>query len=385
MSDLQLSLIILGLLVVAGVYVFNQMQERRYRKKFEHAFDRGQEDVLLAPKPKVEPPVADVQVGPRIEPSLAEEPEAAAPAELPAPQAPPVVVREEPVVPPPREVLVGREPVAAAREAPDIDYCAHLGAKAPMSGATLAGLAKPITAIGKPVRIEVREGAEGEWRQMPAGGLEAVSEARVAMQLVDRNGPLSVAQLARFREMLQAAAGELGASVVFDDEPMALTKAAELDAFCVDNDVAIGLNIVPRDPAGLAGTKLRALAEASGFALAADGSFHLPDDRGGTAIALGSMDGVPFEAGSLKTLRSQGVTLLLDVPRVGEGRQVFRRMTELARHFAASLEGTVVDDKRTPLNQASLEKIARQIDTIQGALKARGISPGGPLALRLFH
>jgi FtsZ-interacting cell division protein ZipA len=97
------------------------------------------------------------------------------------------------------------------------------------------------------------------------------------------------------------------------------------------------------------------------------------------------MDGVPFEAGSLKTLRSQGVTLLLDVPRVGEGRQVFRRMTELARHFAAALEGTVVDDKRTPLNQASLEKIARQIDTIQGALKARGISPGGPLALRLFH
>jgi FtsZ-interacting cell division protein ZipA len=67
-----------------------------------------------------------------------------------------------------------------------------------------------------------------------------------------------------------------------------------------------------------------------------------------------------------------------------EGRQTFRRMTELAKQFAHALNGTVVDDKRTPLNATSLEKISSQIDEIQAALKARGIAPGSPLALRLF-
>jgi FtsZ-interacting cell division protein ZipA len=196
---------------------------------------------------------------------------------------------------------------------------------------------------------------------------------------------LSVAQLGRFRELLQAAATELGATVEFDDENAALSAAAELDAFCADHDVAIGLNVVPNETMGLLGTKLRALAESSGFVLAADGAFHLNDERGGALVALMSMDGVPFEAGSLKNLRSYGITLLLDVPRVGDGRQVFRRMTDLARHLATSLDGTVVDDKRTPLEQPSLDKITRQIESIQRALKGRGIIPGGPVALRLFQ
>jgi len=35
---------------------------------------------------------------------------------------------------------------------------------------------------------------------------------------------------------------------------------------------------------------------------------------------------------SIKHLRSEGVTLVIDVARVADGRQTFRRMTELARH-----------------------------------------------------
>ena len=33
------------------------------------------------------------------------------------------------------------------------------------------------------------------------------------------------------------------------------------------------------------------------------------------------MDGVPFEASSMKHLRSEGVTLVIDVARVPDGRQ----------------------------------------------------------------
>lgn len=385
MSDLQLSLIVIGVLVVVGVYLFNWNQERRFRRETEQ---------ILAPVEKaastalpVEPPPSEERVEPRIEPVAEDKP--AADVKTPEPvgsREAVVAARGEPtVVIPAPAVPVHREPVHVVPETPNIDYRARLAAAGPMSGVALAELAERVAGIGKPVRVEVRDGAEGPWRPIVDPAAESAPEARFDVQLADRSGPLSVAQVARFRELLQASAADLGATVEFDDENAALATAAELDAFCADHDVAIGLNVVPNETMGLLGTKLRALAESSGFVLAADGAFHLNDERGGTLVALMSMDGVPFEAGSLKNLRSYGITLLLDVPRVGDGRQVFRRMTDLARHLATSLDGTVVDDKRTPLEQPSLDKITRQIESIQQALKGRGIIPGGPVALRLFQ
>ena len=389
MSDLQLSLIVVGLLVIAGVYLFNRMQEQRYRRKFEEVAERVPDE---APPAEESTPFAAVDLeaeveaeveaeeAPRIEPSFTG---AADTAETDLPS-----ISQEPRL---REPGAGDMPAATttapAREpsvrAPEIDYRAEFVGGAPITGDMRVRLEKQLAGIGKPIRIEGRDGPEGPW-VLSDPGLEPTGPMRIALQLADRGGPVSAAQLARFREIVENVAAEVGATVEFDDEAVALAQAAALDGFCADNDVAIGLNIIPGDVTGLSGTKLRALAESSGFTLTADGAFHLQDDRGATLIALASMDGVPFEASSLKHLRSQGVTLLIDVARVMEGRQTFRRMTELAKQFAHALNGTVADDKRTPLNAASLEKIAGQIDAIQGALKARGIVPGSPLALRLF-
>jgi FtsZ-interacting cell division protein ZipA len=389
MSDLQLSLIVVGLLVIAGVYLFNRMQEQRYRRKFEEVAERVPDE---APPAEESTPFAAVDLeaeveaeveaeeAPRIEPSFTG---AADTAETDLPS-----ISQEPRL---REPGAGDMPAATttapAREpsarAPEIDYRAEFVGGAPITGDMRVRLEKQLAGIGKPIRVEGRDGPEGPW-VLSDPGLEPTGPMRIALQLADRGGPVSAAQLARFREIVENVAAEVGATVEFDDEAVALAQAAALDGFCADNDVAIGLNIIPGDVTGLSGTKLRALAESSGFTLTADGAFHLQDDRGATLIALASMDGVPFEASSLKHLRSQGVTLLIDVARVMEGRQTFRRMTELAKQFAHALNGTVADDKRTPLNAASLEKIAGQIDAIQGALKARGIVPGSPLALRLF-
>jgi FtsZ-interacting cell division protein ZipA len=388
MSDLQLSLILVGLLVIAAVYMFNRMQEQRYRRKFEESFDRGQEDVLLSDG-TVQREAAEIPSEPRIEPSLSDEVPTADEELSPVPQEPNLAEHapsdETSRVEPAADTEVVREPVlAAGPDAPDIDFRARLEGGSPLGADLLSRLEKQLGGIGKPVRIDVRTGADGPWLPAAECGAETGSAMKVALQLADRGGPASTAQLARFREIVESIAEALGATASFDDEGEALERASEIDGFCAENDVAIGLNIIPQDVTGLAGTKLRALAEASGFTLAADGSFHLSDEHGTSLIALTSMDGVPFEAGSIKTLRSQGVTLLIDVTRVAEGRQIFQRMNDLARKFATALNGTVVDDKRNVLNPASLEKIASQIDAIQSALKARGIPPGSPLALRLF-
>jgi FtsZ-interacting cell division protein ZipA len=47
MSDLQIGLLVVGVFVVAGVYLFGLWQERELRRKTEQAFAHEHEDVLL--------------------------------------------------------------------------------------------------------------------------------------------------------------------------------------------------------------------------------------------------------------------------------------------------------------------------------------------------
>src|ERR1044071_7925121 len=64
MSDLQAGLLAIGIVVVAGVYLFNLLQERRYRRKSEEGFKQEHEDVLFSASPSA---AGD---GPRIEPQI---------------------------------------------------------------------------------------------------------------------------------------------------------------------------------------------------------------------------------------------------------------------------------------------------------------------------
>ncbi|NJN39701.1 MAG: hypothetical protein HC807_00905, partial [Gammaproteobacteria bacterium] len=55
-----------------------------------------------------------------------------------------------------------------------------------------------------------------------------------------------------------------------------------------------------------------------------------------------------------------------------------------SRKAENSLGGALVDDNLKPINQAALDSIAMQLEAIHKTMAARGIAPGGPLALRLF-
>lgn len=47
MSDLQLSLIIIGAIIIVGVAIFNWVQQQRYQRKVQAAFEYKHDDVLL--------------------------------------------------------------------------------------------------------------------------------------------------------------------------------------------------------------------------------------------------------------------------------------------------------------------------------------------------
>ena len=149
-------------------------------------------------------------------------------------------------------------------------------------------------------------------------------------------------------------------------------------------DIQLGVNVVEASGGAFAGTKLRGLAEATGLVLKDDGTYHALDDAGNTIFTLANMGAEPFEAETMRSLATRGVTFTLDVPRVAAGKAVFERMLALARQFTQSLGGVLVDSQRNPLTPDMIGGIGAKIIEVQEKMASHQIPPGGLRAQRLF-
>jgi FtsZ-interacting cell division protein ZipA len=383
MSDLQISLLAIGAAVVAGVYSFNLLQERRYRRRAEEAFKSAHADVLLDDPPGLQ------DVPERIEPRFVQElPPLADPVEDRAEMETVPVPEPEPEIPQPRAEIpkAAAEDVAAGSPSTDpmVEYVATLHASDPIPAQKMAGAVQRSHEIGKPVRWFGLNGHTNAWEAAtPATGSTYI-ELAVGLQLANRAGAVSDEQLSAFCAMVEAFADEQHAVAECPDRQPALQAAAELDGFCVDVDVLIGINVVAQGGAVFPATKIRALAEAAGMKLTVDGVFHYCNDRGDSLFSLCNHESAAFLQEQIKQLSTHGVTLVFDVPRVADGGRVFDQMAALGRKMASALGGALVDDNIRPLSDAGIARIRQQLTGIYAKMEARGIHAGSERALRLF-
>jgi FtsZ-interacting cell division protein ZipA len=157
-----------------------------------------------------------------------------------------------------------------------------------------------------------------------------------------------------------------------------------LDQFCAGVDVMVGISIISKDGGAFTGTKIRALAEASGLKLETGGAFSYRDENGAVLFSLNNFESTPFSPDNMRILTTHGVTFLLDVPRVKNGERVFDQMMHLARIFSTTLGGILVDDNRVSLTDSGIAKIKQHLGSMQAMMKARNLPAGGEIALRLF-
>lgn len=375
MSDLQLSLIGLGIALVGGVFAYNKWQERKHRRLAERVFRGDHPDVLLGRK-QSEPAGDEGRRGDRIEPGMrtAGQEDAASPfAAATVSEAPDDLQGER----------VAAEPPQALAD-PAIDCVVRFESAELIGGPYLwqaqhqamGKLSKPLCWSG----VNERTGA---WERLTANGVGDYRRLRAALQLADRRGPLADAELTVFLNGVQRLADEFLAVSDMPSRNDVLARAAEIDRFCAGVDIQIGVNVVSSG-APFAGTKLRGLAEAAGMTLREDGMFHAPDDAGATLFTLSNLEAAPFAAEEMASLATRGITFTLDVPRVAEGPRAFDRMIALAKQFAASLGGTLVDDNRAPLADNALDVIHDKIVEIEQRMAGQGLIAGGTQALRLF-
>lgn len=387
MSDLQISLIAIGVAVVAGVVLFNWMQQRRYRRGAEEAFERKHEDVLLeadeivAEDGRVEPQLGrellqEFQTEPSVgltEPSM----EPIEPPEISQPDAASKVVTAAPV----------EQKAVEVDSASAVDYIVNIRDEALIAASDLTEVLRRKFDFGKPVHWLGQRDAGASWEEISIEGNDGKGGyvgLKGCLQLVDRSGPVSEVSLSEFCDMVKNFTAHVHAAADFPDIRQAHAQAVVLDQFCAEVDVMVGISIISKDGGAFTGTKIRALAEASGLKLETGGAFSYRDENGAVLFSLNNFESTPFSPDNMRALTTHGVTFLLDVPRVKNGERVFDQMMHLARIFSTTLGGILVDDNRVSLTDSGIAKIKQHLGSMQAMMKARNLPAGGEIALRLF-
>jgi hypothetical protein len=366
MSELQIGLLVVGAAVIIGVIAYNRIQESRFRRRAEEAFAPDRGDALLEPAHPA---------GARIEPQLQPNPEGG---DLGS------TGRQEPrAVPVAAAPARPDAPAPAAVAADGISYVAELQTQQSVSSGALETLLGDLGPLAPRVTVEGYSGTDGWVPFEPAGG-GAFKRVRVLLQLANRSGAVTPQDLAIFQSAVARCAATLSASAEIPESAAFAQRARELDAFCADVDVVVGINILAGSGKPISGTRLRGLAEAAGLRLGGQGAFIYADAAGNPRFTLENQEQPAFSSQSLRSLSTHGLTLLLDVPRVADGVAAFDQMVAVGRSLAASLGGTLVDDNRVPVTPQGLDQIRSQLRTIYAAMEAAGIPAGGRLALRLF-
>jgi FtsZ-interacting cell division protein ZipA len=370
MTDLQASLIAIGIAIVVGVISYNKWQEYKTRKTVERAFSDEQHDVLMhgentAPQQsRVEPGFTDIatqSTPPETDTGPPPEDMAAA---LP-PAAPEQTAMQETVLHAPRLDL----PVDQL-----IDCTIALGLENPLRGDRILPITHTLRHVGnKPVHF-IGLADDGHWEAIAHGRTYTMLQAGI--QLASRLSALNEIEYSEFVSRLRQVADDLGAECDVPDMTRIVSIARGLHQFVAEYGAQLSVNVQSNRAPWQISTLVAALTR-QGFELRPDGRLIMPDGDGATLFSIATNAG----GGDETTSR---LTLLLDVALVASARDGYGAMISCARSLATRLDGTVVDDSGQPLPDDTLAEIATQVQAFYADMENSEIPAGSTRALRLF-
>ncbi len=355
MSEFQLSLLTIGLIVVAGVYFYGFWQQWRYRRSQGDAY-----------KPQFS------------EPSHQDVPGKAQVMDFPFDD------ESDPLAGPGRDFDASTKDEVCGLLNEATDYVVTFLLKTPCTPEVLEDLWQRRFDFGKSINACGLHTGSGLWERLIPESAQTYRAFRVGLQLVDRTGSVSEMRLAGFHDLLKDIAEQLQVEVRLPPLAEAVQRAQELDRFCADVDQMIGINLLTSGDRRLFGTEVASAAARLGMGLQSDGAFHLLDEYGATLYSLSASNGTPFQHHTLNQSRVESLTLLLDIPRVNEPVRRFDEMVTLARELAKALRTTMVDDQRVALSDGAIAQIRAQVAVTEDLMLVGHVTPGSAQALRLF-
>jgi FtsZ-interacting cell division protein ZipA len=432
MSDLLLPLIFLGVLIIAGVVVYNWLQERKLRNQVSNDFIVPQKDVLaddfyIDADAYVDKQLAEISQESKTHDAAhaaSNKAEAAVqfneevfaathssqtndkPIEepfigygdafdVPADEAPQAATAAQPELPDAivqatlREQMQNSQPELPSVIHPQVDLSAILYANDSIGSEALIELNASLIDIGLPFFTHGLD-SETKWQLIDANTAQTrFKQVACSVQLADRGGAIARQLLNKFQFAVESMGLEQNAHVEWQGSGDAMQRAADLDKFCIEVDQLISVHLLQGE-SPIHGTKLRGLAEASGMLLGNDGKFHHqanPQNSANETPLFYMIDSTnhPFTADNLRSNVLKGVTFQIEIPKVSNSEQAFNQMILIAQKMNSSLNTNMVDDLQKPLGDLQIEKIRQQLKVIHATMVARGIMPGSPVSMRLFN
>ncbi|MFM2396034.1 MAG: hypothetical protein RLZZ434_616 [Pseudomonadota bacterium] len=419
MSDLQIALIAIGALIILAVLILNWWQERRFHRQAQSQFADLKNDALLPESSSQTPPddeahddglisekddtqsgledgvydIADAQDADNFTINVAVKIDAE---DAPAFDA--LTVTADSEEPQPSQAIEDLAPSAPAEPKVSaglpsmllskIDTTAllYLAKESTMrtlkesSRALFDGLDKPffIHALDKNQTWQVLDDDDTQTYQ-------PVLRVACSLQLADRGGAVTRSTLSRFQLAVTELALKINADLEWQDIESIQLQANELDEFCIAVDKTVGFHLSHGENGAFSAAKLTALAEAQGLAANDAGCLQAfnPQSAKPSFIIFNTENQLTaFNAASDALIKS--VIFQLDIPRVDECTLAFKQMVKVAKSLAVDLNANLLDANNRILNDQQIEQIFQQVDSIQDAMRLRGIEPGSEAALRLF-
>lgn len=364
MTDLQLSLIAAGGVLIVGVFSYNKWQEIKTRKNVERAFSSSPDDVLM-------------QAG-RQEPNLTGELDQHSADAVAQDHAPHDTALNLPATDADTATTNSSAPPRKAVQLPLdslIDCIIPLNSESAMRGDKLIPILQTFRLAGKKPVHYLGLRVKGDWEVIGHGGL--YSKLKVGVQMASRSMVLNELEYSELVSRLRQIGDEIGAEADVPDMMDVMARARSLHQFVSEHDAQLGINLHTNSVPWAINTLLIAL-EKQGFDVRPDGRFVMPDGEGGHLFSLSTNVTVAAETTSR-------LTFLLDVPCVLPEKDPFAAMLACARSLSHRLDASIVDDGNQLLSDQALAEIASQVKAFYQEMEASQIPAGSHRALRLFH
>jgi FtsZ-interacting cell division protein ZipA len=340
MSDLQIGLILLGVVLILIVVIFNWWQDRRIRQRMQEHFPERDQDPLMGGSTQGPPVRREPGFGLR---DPIQEPAADDPAE----------------VDPATEVVI------------DIAFAQ------PVDSAALQAAIQSLHKVGsKPVRIFAeREGGGHRARLRPD---ETYASMQLAVLLANRNGPLTDIEWSQLWTAAQSLAERFDGVIEAPEQGPVMNRAKALDELCAGLDAQVGLAL--RLEGTLPVAEVTRVLKEVGFLPYGHQLAWMADT--GTPRFTALYDGVPVQ--DVQSAGVDRVDLLLDLPNSPADGQAFSRMASVGRDLARRLQAVLLDDQGRPVSDGTDNAIDKQLLGLYGRLQEAGFEAGAERTVRVF-
>lgn len=351
MTELQMGLALVGVVLVAGIFTVSRIQEYRHRKMVKSMFPEAPVDALMSRS------ADDVLIDPSVLPMEPELGQFHDPEDVP--RCPCDVTTEFAVHITPTHLMDENELLEALP-----------GAWLSSAGLEWKGFQSNLN----------------QWVELQPGSHRQFQRVALLAPLATRQGPMSEAALATLVHKVDELALSLGGSVEAPDVAAAAMQAQVLENICAQCDLIIGINVIFPPTVSVTEQQVSDFCRAQGLMQSRDGAFAPSSEDHVSLYRIVRQDGRPFQDDRFTDAEAiAGVTFLVDFPRQARWRESLRQIMVQANSMAGAFQGRVVDDAGTEFGDEQRALIESRLEVLARKMEGQGFAPGSPLALRLFN